>query len=37
VPPAQRPELAAALERLGFDHSPVGDGPVTRFLINDRR
>jgi threonine dehydratase len=37
VPPAQRPEFAGALEGLGFDHSPVGDSPVTRFLINDRR
>ena len=32
VPPGERPAFAAALEGLGFEHSPVGDSPVTRFL-----
>jgi threonine dehydratase len=33
VPPPERPALAAALDGLGFSHSPVGDSPVTRFLM----
>jgi threonine dehydratase len=36
VPVAERAEFAATLEGLGFNHSPVGDSPVTRFLINGR-
>jgi threonine dehydratase len=33
VPQGERAEFAATLESLGFGHSPVGDSPVTRFLI----
>jgi threonine dehydratase len=36
VPVAERAEFAATLDGLGFNHSPVGDSPVTRFLINGR-
>ena len=34
VPPPERPAFAAALTTLGFEHSPVGDSPVTRFLMS---
>jgi threonine dehydratase len=34
VPRAERPAFEAALDALGFEHRPVGDSPVTRFLIN---
>ena len=34
VPPAERAELTVALRGLGFEHHPVADSPVTRFLMN---
>jgi threonine dehydratase len=34
VPAPERGEFVAALERLGFAHRPVGDSPVTRFLMS---
>jgi threonine dehydratase len=37
VPPPERSEFVAALESLGFAHRPVGDSPVTRFLMNGDR
>jgi threonine dehydratase len=33
VPELERGELQTALAKLGFEHRPVGDNPVTRFLI----
>jgi threonine dehydratase len=33
VPPAERAALQSSLAELGFQHRPVGENPVTRFLI----
>ena len=33
VPVAERSDLGAALDALGFEHRAVGDNPVTRFLM----
>jgi threonine dehydratase len=34
VPAPERPEFEATLDSLGFAHRPVGDSPVTRFLMH---
>jgi len=36
VPPAERKELEATLDTLGFSYAPVGEGPATVFLLGQR-